>query len=172
MLLSPGDVLSFRIEEDREEARRLTVTDTGEIEVPYVGRIRAARRTCREVAREITGLLEKDYYHRATVRMGIDSLRKKSIGRAFLTGQVRNPGPLELVEEETLTVSAAILKAGGFAEFADRRRIKVMRQNSATHAMETQYIDVIEIWEKGRKEKDLPVLPGDQIFVSSKLLNF
>lgn len=170
--LSPGDAISFRIVEDRDEARRLTVTDTGEIEVPYIGRIKAGRKTCAALAEEAKRLLEKDYYYQATVVIGIDSLRKKTIGKAYLTGQIRNPGPVDLVEEEALTVSAAILKAGGFSDFADKRRIKVMRQNSASNAVETLYVDVIDIWEKGRKEKDLQVKPGDQIFVSSKLINF
>ena len=172
IVLSAGDVLSFRITQDRGETIRLTVTDTGELEIPYLGRVKAARKTCKELADEIKARLEEDYYFHATVVLGIDSLRKQSVGRAYLTGQVRTPGPVELAEGETLMVSEAILKAGGFSDFAERRRVKVMRQASSPGVVETLYVDVPAVWEKGRKEKDLEVKPGDQIFVASKLIHF
>lgn len=170
--LRAGDALSFRIMEDPGEAVRLTVTDTGELEVPYIGRVKAARKTCKELAEEIKARLEKDYYYHVTVALGIDSLRKPSIGRAYLTGQIRTPGSVDLAEDEKLMVSEAILKAGGFSDFAERRRVKVMRQTGTPGLVETLYVDVLAVWEKGKKEKDLEVKPGDQIFVASKLINF
>ncbi len=170
--LSAGDVLSFRIVEDHSVAVRLTVTDTGEMEVPYVGRVTAANKTCRKLAEEIKAQLETDYYYRATVVLGIDSLRRPSTGRAYITGQVRTAGPLEFAEGEKLTVAEAVLKAGGFSDFADRRRVKVMRQTGKAGGVETLYVDVLAVWEKGKKEKDMEVKPGDQIFVASKLINF
>ena len=170
--LSARDVVSFRIMEDHAEAVRLTVTDTGDLDVPYIGRVKAARKTCKELAQEIKARLEEEYYYHATVVLGVDSLRKQSTGRAYLTGQIRAPGPVDLAEDEKLMVSEAILKAGGFSDFAEKRRVKIMRQTVTPGVVETLYVDVLAVWEKGRKEKDLEVKPGDQIFVASKLINF
>src|SRR5688572_2993154 len=44
--IRPGDKLSFRVSEDREEAKPLTVTDSGEVELPSpFGRFSAAGKT-------------------------------------------------------------------------------------------------------------------------------
>src|SRR5947199_1645573 len=52
--IRPGDKLSFRVEEDREEPKLLPVTDSGEVELPYnFGRLIAANKTCKALAQEI-----------------------------------------------------------------------------------------------------------------------
>ena len=61
-----GDVLSFRIIEDEEPVTRIVVTDSGEIDVPYIGLVSAKGKTCKILAGEIKKLLEKDYYHKTT----------------------------------------------------------------------------------------------------------
>src|ERR1700704_708208 len=49
--LGSNDYVSFRVVEDRDnETQRLRVNDSGELEVPYVGLVQAAGRSCRELA--------------------------------------------------------------------------------------------------------------------------
>jgi len=169
--LSPGDQINFRIVEDREAPLTLQVTDTGDVEVPIVGRISAAGRTCRQFAEVVKAALEKGYYRRATVIVGIDSLSRSSLGVVYLSGQVLNQGPVELPGREQLTVSRAILRAGGFADFADKRRVRLVRKGADGHT-ETFKVDVKAVLEKGQFERDLEVRPGDIIIVPERLFNF
>lgn len=67
-----GDVVSFQVVEDNEPARRLIVTDSGEIDVPYIGRIKAAGSTSSAIAETIKKKLEASFYHKATVLVGLD----------------------------------------------------------------------------------------------------
>jgi polysaccharide export outer membrane protein len=169
--LQVGDRVSFRILEDRDEPKALTVSDTGELEVPYLGRIRAREKTCRTLAFEIKAQLEKKYYYRATVILAVDVL-SKTRGKVYVVGQVRTPGPIEISVDEVTTVSKAILRAGGFGDFADKRHVKLSRRKGAGSETVTLVIDVSEIWEKGRIESDVVVQPDDMIFVPERLFNF
>jgi protein involved in polysaccharide export with SLBB domain len=45
----------------------------------------------------------------------------------YVTGNVERPGTLRLFQDETLTAYAAILRAGGFARFANLRKVYVVR---------------------------------------------
>ena len=58
--LTIGDRLSFRIVEDEEDPKPLYVTDSGDIEVPYIGRVPAENKTCRELASEVKTALQSD----------------------------------------------------------------------------------------------------------------
>lgn len=45
----------------------------------------------------------------------------------YVTGNVERPGTLRLFQDETLTAYAAILRAGGFARFANLKKVYVVR---------------------------------------------
>lgn len=170
--LAIGDRLSFRIIEDEEDPKPLVVTDSGELEVPYIGRFAALGKTCRELAQALKVELEKDYYYQATVVLAID-LMAKSRGKVYLVGPVRMPGPQEIPSDEVLTLSKAILRAGGFNDFADKRHVKVTRKAGPDRRDEQTFtVDVSEILEKGKMAKDLPLQPGDLIYVPERLVRF
>lgn len=126
--LGIGDHVSFRIVEDRHDPIRLFVTDSGEMEIPLVGRVYARGKTCKQLAYEIKPLFEKEYFKTATVIIGLDLVSTKPLGKVFITGQVRGGGVMELMPGEPVTVSQAILRAGGVADFADKRKIRLVRK--------------------------------------------
>src|SRR5437879_3109463 len=74
--LGLGDRVSFRIVEDRDDPKSLVVADSGELEAPYIGRVAAAGKTCRQLAREIKSVLERKYEYQATVVIGVELLNK------------------------------------------------------------------------------------------------
>ena len=52
--LGSNDYVSFRVVEDRDnESQHLRVNDNGELEVPYIGLVPAAGKTCKELAYNI-----------------------------------------------------------------------------------------------------------------------
>jgi polysaccharide export outer membrane protein len=169
--LGVGDRITFRVKEDRDEPRPLIVTDSGELEVPYVGRVKALGKTCFNLALEVKALLEREYYKRATVVIAIDILNR-SRGKVYVMGAVRAPGTVEIASDETFTVGKAILKVGGFADFADKRRVKLVRRGADGRETPPVLVNVEEIWEKGRSDKDVALQPDDMIFVDQKVINF
>ena len=170
--LAIGDRLSFRIVEDEEEPRSLIVTDSGDLEVPYLGRFPAENRTCKQLARELKAALEKEYYYQATVIIAVDSMAR-SRGKVYLVGAVRMPGPQELPSDEVLTLSKAILRAGGFTDFADQHNVKITRQGSTGKSdKETLVVDVGRIFDKGKTENDVALKPGDLIYIPERMIRF
>ena len=89
--LRVGDKISLQILEDRDAPKGLVVADSGELDVPYVGRVAASDKTCKQLADELKARLEKEYYHRATVIIALD-VANKLLGRIYVWGQVRNQG--------------------------------------------------------------------------------
>lgn len=203
------DRVSFRIVEERAaNPIQLIVTDAGEMEVPYIGRVKARDKTCKQLAFEIKPLLEKEYFKRATVIVALDLMSVRPRGKIFVTGQVRQQGALELRPEDPLTLSQAILSAGGLADFADKKKVKLFRRKDGAKTdvemiptsktsktkgplpwwnpwskkkdkepvgdgnTDTFIIDLQDIIQNGRVEKDPVLKPNDMIFVPERLINF
>lgn len=167
--LQVGDRLSFRIVEDLEPAVALVISDTGDLEVPYIGRYRAIAKTCRQLAQELKTELEKEYYYQATVMVAVDQF-SPTRGKIYLIGAVRVPGPQEIPGDETYTISKAIMRAGGFAEYGDGKKVKITRKRGAAASENLSFvINVMEIIEKGKTDADIQLEPGDLIYVPNKL---
>jgi len=171
-LLAIGDRISFRIEEDEDDPKALTITDSGALEIPYIGRYSAAGKTCKQLAQALKVELEKEYYYRATVMISVDSMTK-SRGIVYLVGAVRMPGPQNIPSDEVFTVSKAVLRAGGFTDYADKHGVKVTRKGSAAGAADqTLTVDVGGILEKGKIGSDLTLQAGDLVFIPERLVHF
>lgn len=170
--LRVGDRVSLQILEDREPSRSLLVADSGELEVPCLGRVLAADKTCKQMAEELKRRLEQDYYYHATVVLGLDAANKY-FGRIYVWGQVRNQGPMDLALNENLTVAKAILRAGGFAEFANKKKVKLMRRGpEAQSGKQVIELNLSAILEEGLVEQDVILRPDDLVIVPSRLINF
>lgn len=170
--LALGDKLSFRIIEDEEDPKPMIVADSGEVEVPYIGRFPAENKTCRQLAMGIKEALEKDYYYEATVIIAVDLLAKTR-GRVYLVGALRAPGPQEILTDETLTLSKAILRSGGFTDYSDKKHVKITRKTGPTDAeKQTFVVNVEQIFENGKMEADIPLEPGDMILVPDRKIRF
>ena len=162
--LDKGDRLSYRIVEERSPAITLVVNDAGDLDVPLIGHLRATGKTCKKLAQEIQPLLEKDYYYKATVVIGLETHSERSLGKVYVMGLARLPGGLDIPAGETLTLSKAIARAQGFADYADKERVRLFRR-SENGQMEVIIVNVGEIVDKGLFEKDPTVLPNDTIII-------
>jgi polysaccharide biosynthesis/export protein len=168
--LGPGDRVLYQVIEDQDAPTNLTITDSGDLEVPYYGLVHAAGKTCRQLAGEIKILLQKKLYRQATVVIAPDVFNKTWVtGKVYVTGQVRQPGGYDLPAAENVTVSKAILDAGGFGDFSDKKHVRLIRQTASGE--KSFVINVADVW-KGQLDKDLPVQPGDLIVVPASLVNY
>jgi len=166
--LGANDYVSFRVVEDRDnESQHLRVNDNGELEVPYIGLVPASGKSCKELAYNVKAALEREYYYHATVIIAVDRVSEKSRGKIYVYGSVKGQGPQEIPPDETYTVSKAIIRAGGFGDFADKKKIKLTRKNG-----ETVVVNLKRVIEEGHTDEDVTVGPDDQIYVPQRLVNF
>ena len=165
--LGPNDYVSFRVVEDRDDkSERFRVNDSGELEVPYVGLVTAQGKTCKELAYTIKAALEREYYYHATVILAVEKVSEKSRGRIYVYGSVKGQGPQEIPADESYTVSKAIIRAGGFGDFADKRKVKVTRKGGKDFV-----VDLKNVIERGKSDEDVVLQPDDQIYVPQRLIN-
>ncbi|HEU5396122.1 MAG TPA: polysaccharide biosynthesis/export family protein [Verrucomicrobiae bacterium] len=166
--LAAGDRIRFQILEDQDDPKSILVSDSGDVDVPYLGRFPAAGKTCKQLAQQLKAELEKKYYYRATVIVSVESMVSRGV--IYLVGAVRNPGPLELPRDDVLTVSKAILRAGGFTDFADEKHVRITRKGEGAQEAFTE--DVSQVLDKGRTEKDQTVESGDLIYIPERVFRF
>lgn len=169
--LEIGDRLSFRVIEDRRgTSQPIFITDSGEIEAPLVNRVMARGKTCRSLAFALKAILEKDYFYKATVIVALDSAAVRPKGRIWVNGMVNTTGPQEIPPDETFTLSKAIMRAGGVSQFGNDRKIKIVRKTDANNTV-TMEVNLYEIMNKSRIDKDPVLKAGDLIMVPRKLIN-
>ncbi len=170
--LRAGDKISLQILEDKDPPVSLVISDTGELDAPYVGHVLARDKTCKQLGADLKTLLEKDYYYQATVILVLDAVNKH-LGRVYIVGEVKSPGTVEMTTDENLTVAKAILKVGGFAEFANKKKVKVIRgADAAGSQKQTLEVNMVDVLENGMMERDVPLRPEDLVIVPSRLVNF
>lgn len=173
-----GDRVSLRIVENRDEVRSLLVQDSGDINTPFLNLVKAAGKTCKEVAFEMKKELEKQYFQQATVIIALEQARQERGGMRpdemeYITiyGQVMRQGRYEMAPEEELTVSQAVLRAGGLSQFADKKKVKLIR-TYPSGARKTFVVNLDDIMRKGKLQFDVPIRSNDVIIVDENLINF
>lgn len=173
--LAIGDSVNFQVLEDKEDpdnsgdAQAIVVTDSGDVEIPYIGRFPAVGKTCKDLAQQLKVELEKKYYYHATVIISVKSMTSKGV--IYVMGGVKMPGPLELPRDDVLTVSKAILRAGGFDDFADEKHVQVTRRGeNGTNDVFT--VNVSAVLDRSKLNEDRRAEPGDLIYVPEKTFRY
>ena len=162
--LQKGYKINYQVFEDRDLPITLTVTDSGDLVIPYYeGLIKAAGKTCREVAFDIKRELERTHYKRATVRVSVSSIAYTNTGTITVQGYVKSPGLQQLLPGEIYTVTMAIAKAGGGTDFANLKKVQLTRIIDGEPR--NFYINVKDVQEKGKLDLDMDVKAGDLIYV-------
>ncbi len=168
--LRVGDKVSFQILQDHDPAISLTVADSGELDIPYIGRVPAAGKTCKALADDIKKQLDKTYYYNATVSLAVDQANR-FLGRIYVMGQVRNQGSLDMAVGQNLTAGKAILMAGGFADFANKKDVRVIRASAKSKEKRVIHLNMVDILEKGKTDEDVVLQPDDEVIVPARLIN-
>lgn len=173
--LHPGDRVSYSVAEDRRQPVELVVMASGDMEVPVLGRFRVANLTCREVADRLKVELERSYYKKATVSVALNQtgstpLQGAANIRVYFLGAVRAQGAKEFPPDGTITVSKAILIAGGFGDFADQKKVQLIRRLPDGKSQIT-VVNVADLL-RGKPGNDPVIRAEDMIRVPERLLNF
>ena len=170
--LTRQDTLGYRVAEDRDEkVVPLIVQDSGDVDVPLIGRVKAAGKTVPELSGEIKTRLESQYYWpgHATVSLGLVQVAAHAGGRIFITGELSGKGALDLPADGQLTVSQAILQMGGPTPDSNLKRVKIIRKN----VNKKGFIEVnVAAVLKGDASKDVVLQPGDTVDVPKTFIGF
>jgi len=132
------------------------VRPDGKITMPLLGEIVAASKTPEELADEIQKILVDRYMKEPPhVQVLVIDVRSKNY---YLNGEVNKPGKYPLVVPTT--VMQALVNAGGFRDFANKKNIKIQRGNQN---FKFNYNEV----SKGKNLKqDIFLQPDDRIYVN------
>jgi protein involved in polysaccharide export with SLBB domain len=185
-----GDQLSFRIAEDENlgsenstnglpsnensannySSKTLIVGDSGNVDVPYIGSIRAVGKRPSELAAIIKKALETKLYRQATVSVTLKRRNERSPGRVYVSGEVKTQGAIELHADQPITVTQAIMAAGGFSDYANQRKVRLVRKSS--RSQRPMVIDVKRILNEGQTNLDVTLHAGDMIVVPARFINW
>lgn len=131
----------------------VVIDENGEISLPLIGRVPAAGSTPSELAERIQAGYVPRYYVRCNATV-LPTIRFFYVG-----GEVRNPGRHNWTED--ITLLKAINTAGGFTDFANRRKVEVTRGKNK-HTMDAEEI-------RQHPDKDVTIQPGDSIYVTRSI---
>jgi polysaccharide export outer membrane protein len=152
-VIGPEDIVQIRVWRENELSGLYAVRPDGKISMPLAGEIEAAGATP-EILKEriLTALLQ--FMNKPEVMVEIRQVNSK---RYFITGEVGRPGAYSLVTP--VTVLEALSNAGGLREFANGKKIVVMRGGDR---LKFNYREVI----KGKNmDQNVTLKPGDHIIV-------
>jgi polysaccharide export outer membrane protein len=128
----------------------------GNLNVPRVGAYHVEGLTVPEAEDQIEKVLSKWIVNPQLVIKVLNL-------QATVLGEVNAPGNQRL-EKERNTLVEVLGKAGDFGVYADKRHVKVLRQN----AQGTQATEINLMNMKGFEQDNLVILPGDVVYVPSK----
>lgn len=152
-LIGPEDVLFIRVWREPDFTSPAAVRPDGKITMPLIGDVQAGDQTPMQLTKAITELLGK-YINNPDVNVIVTDVRSK---KYYIDGEVNKPGTYLLVTPTTIL--EALSNAGGFRDFANTKKIRILRQSNILHF---NYKDV----SRGKNlEQNIKVEPGDHIIV-------
>jgi polysaccharide export outer membrane protein len=157
-VISPGDVLDISVWKEPEISfRGLPVRPDGKISLPLINDVKASGLTAMQLSALITQKLKK-YIEDPQVTVVVAAVNSQHY---YVLGEVLHAGVFPLLPG--ITVLQALSAAGGFTQFANTKKIYVLRNvNGQQHKMPFNYKDVVE----GKNlQENIELKPGDTIIV-------
>jgi polysaccharide export outer membrane protein len=154
--LRNGDQVTIRLDTGGNQPPQsldVLIDGNGEISLPLIGRIKAGGSTPGDLGERIQASYVPRYYVHCNAAV-LATVRFFYVG-----GEVRAPSRYNWTEDVTLL--KAINTAGGFTDFANRRKVEVARDKGK------QAFDCDEL--RQHPDKDVPIQPGDSIYIPRSL---
>ena len=156
-VIGPDDVLDVSVWKEPDLTRTLQVRPDGKISMPLLNDVQAAGYTANQLSQSISEKLKK-FLTAPQVTVILTQINSQ---RVYVTGEVTRPGAYPVLPG--MTILQAITSAGGLTQFANGKKIFLMRNENGIQAKYPfSYKDVLD----GRRaEENLPVKAGDTIVV-------
>jgi polysaccharide export outer membrane protein len=123
-VIGPEDILYIHVWNEEALTRQIPVRSDGRISLPVIDEVHAAGLTPLQLKEKLT-LRLKEFIDNPSVSVIVMEANSQKV---FVSGEVRTPGVYRLRSETTLL--QIIPMAGGFTEWADQKKIVVIRKES------------------------------------------
>lgn len=153
--IGPQDMLRIDVWKEPDISRIEPVRPDGKISLPLLNDVQAAGLTPMELANKIAEGLKK-FMNSPQVTVSVTEINSR---RVYVNGEVNRPGAFSLLP--AMTALQALSSAGGFTQFANRKKIYVLRTEDGKQVKHPfNYKEVVD-----GKAPDMPLQAGDIIVV-------
>lgn len=156
-VIGADDLLSIVYWKDKDMSADAKVRPDGRIALPLINEVHAAGLTPEQLHKKLIEESKK-YMEDANITVVVREINSR---RAFITGEVNKPGPYPLTSPTT--VMQLISLAGGLRDYADSKKIMIMRsENGRQTSLKFNYKDVAS----GKNlTQNIELRPGDTVVV-------
>ncbi|HXH06107.1 MAG TPA: polysaccharide biosynthesis/export family protein, partial [Vicinamibacterales bacterium] len=156
-VIGPEDLLMIVFWRDQLLSGDVRVRPDGKISLPLLNDIQAAGATPEELRARLAEAASK-FLQEPNPTVIVKEIRSRNV---FITGNVAKPGVYPLNSE--MNVLQLIAQAGGLLEYADSKKIVVIRnENGRQRYYRFNYNDVIR---QKRVQQNIALKPGDTVVV-------
>ena len=155
-VIGTQDELDISVWKEPDLSRKVPVRPDGKISLPLLNDVQAAGLTPTQLAASITEMLRK-YVTQPQVTVIVTAMNSQ---RIFVLGEVNKPGPIRLISG--MTIIQAIATAGSFTQFANERKIYVLRDEGGK---QNRYPFNYKAAVRGDTSQNIILKPGDTIIV-------
>ena len=156
-VIGPEDILYIHVWREDALSRTVPVRMDGNISLPIIQEIKAAGLTPLQLKESLTNRL-KEFIESPNVSVTVTEANSFKV---YVTGQVRTPGVYRLRSETTIL--QIIPMAGGFAEWADQKKILIIRKEDGKEKRIT--VNYKKIMKGGDPGSNVVLKAGDTIIV-------
>lgn len=155
-VIGADDVLTVNVWKEPEMSGPVPVRPDGKISLPLLHDVQAAGLTPVQLSQQLTEKL-KLYMSAPQVTVVVTAMNSQ---RVYVLGEVARPGAMALVPR--MTVLQAISSAGGLTQYANSKKIFVLRNENGKQAKYPfNYQEVLA----GNQEQNILLKTGDTIVV-------
>ncbi|MFH0810093.1 MAG: polysaccharide biosynthesis/export family protein [Pseudomonadota bacterium] len=152
-----SDVIELQVWKEPDLTHQVVIRTDGKISLPLLGEVVAAGKTTGQLEAELV----EGYSQFLANPVVTVVVREPNSSKFFVVGEVMRPGEYSL--PRGITVLQGISTAGGFTEWANRRKLLVVRRlgDQEQHLR----VDYKRVVFGDRPQDNCPLLPGDTIVV-------
>ena len=151
--IGPEDLLFVRVWREPDFTLPVAVRPDGKITMPLIGEVQASGQSPLQLTATLRQLLLQ-YLNNPDVSVFVTEVRSRKF---YIDGEVNRPGSFALVTPMSLL--EALSRGGGFREFANTKKIRVLRSGEILH------FNYKQVTNGKRLEQNIAVENGDHIIV-------
>jgi len=156
-IIGEADVLDINVWKEPDVSRTVPVRPDGKISLPLLNDVQAAGLTPMQLQQQITEKLRK-FLTEPQVTVIVTQINSQ---RVYIMGEVNRPGTFPLLPK--MTILQLITTAGGFTQFANTGKIRIVRNENGKQS--TYTFNYKELMQGRQPEQNLELKPGDSIVV-------
>jgi polysaccharide biosynthesis/export protein len=157
-VIGSDDVLQVLYWREKEVSAEVVVRPDGMISLPLLNDVKAAGLTPEQLREAVNEAAKKYFQEEPSVTINVKTINSRKV---FITGSVSRPGPYPLTAPTT--VLQLISMAGGLTEFANTKKISVMRLE---HGKPVRYpFNYKDVADGKNLNQNIELKPGDTVIV-------